>query len=131
MPYLDYLNPNLIDALGQSLNEYRRLNSPNEFVGPPTPTISNQSNQSNLSDLVDKIYSQYPLQHSAMDALTQAVNQMPQRNTPSRMDNFMAFLGSLGTAQPAAYQNGAALGFKAGSPEEIVKAADMIRYRPY
>ena len=98
----------------------------------PTPNNPNPPIQSNLQDIISKIFSQYQPEHTALDQYNQLIQNYPQRGTPTRMQNILGFISGLGTgAGPGTYWHGTPVGFKGGSPKDILQAEDLVRFRPY
>jgi len=64
----------------------------------------------------------------ASDAFMNLLQQFPQRTEPGRMRNILGLLGGLGAGVSA---GPGGLDFRAGNPQEIMQAQDLIRYRPF
>jgi len=77
------------------------------------------------------LYSQWKPQTAATQALSNMIQQFPQRTPPSRLQNILGTLASFGGAHAATYGRGGPMGFRGPSPEEMMQAGDLIRYRPY
>lgn len=96
---------------------------------PPPPRVE----EPDITDTIRRIFSMYQPEHQATDELMRAVTTgYPQRNTPTRAQNIMGFLGGLGQgAGPAGLWNGSPVGFKGGDAKDILGAEDLIRFRPF
>jgi hypothetical protein len=110
-------------------------------TGLPSPDMNSGGNvfggqvgpNNSIYDILDRIYGSYQPEHQANDALMAAVQGgFPERNTPTRMQNILGFLGGLGEGAHAAnYVGGSPVGFRGGSAKDILGTEDLIRFRPF
>jgi len=99
---------------------------PRSDYGRPANVPDNQG--LNVADL----YQGFKGQITAQDALNRLIANFPVRQPPGKMANILAAIASMGAgAHPSTYSHGSALGFQAGTPQEIMQAGDLIRYRPF
>ena len=122
--------PNLVDILDQLLSGSNTVTSaapsPAQLLSSSGPTPSQQvPDAQTLLNLIRP-------EHSASDAYMNMLQQFPQRNQPSTGRNILGTLASLGAGvKPSGIASGQAIGFQGGSPEEIMQAGDLARFRPF
>jgi hypothetical protein len=122
--------------LAQSLSPYKPQNTigqDNWGVGGDTGGVSagdiGQIRQDEAPSVIDRINQMYQPQHSATDALNQALNQFPQRPNPTGMQKFLAAVQTLGQGGPAGQWEGSLIGYKA--PHNVPEVYDASLYRDY
>lgn len=131
---------NLIDRI-RLMNRFNPMVSPSPMnpTSPMNPdqgsmvdsNVQSDPNNMNIASQ-DNVYNPPKLTSPAQDALFSTVSSMPNRSKfePSKGRRLAAFLASLGAASPAAYEDGAALGFKF-DPERAQKIRSGIIDEPY
>ena len=98
----------------------------------PSQSVFQHQPDPNQGPDIASIFNQYQPQHTAQDAFTQMLSQYPQREQPSTFKNILGVIASLGAGvRPVGIANGQIVGFQGGSPQEIMQAGDMVRYRPF
>jgi hypothetical protein len=107
-----------------------RLLSPD--ASPDVPSDVSSTTPDNTDQLIREIFNRYPMEHTATDQFTSLLNQFPTRNQPSKTQNVLGLLSGLGAGSRAAtYDNGTPIGFRGGSAEDVMKATDLTRFRPF
>lgn len=104
------------------------------LLSPSADAPSDVSNTTpdNTDQLIREIFNRYPMEHTASDQYTSLLNQFPTRNQPTKTQNVLGLLSGLGAgAHAATYDNGTPIGFRGGSAEDVMKATDLTRFRPF
>jgi len=102
------------------------------LLQPDVPSDVSNDTPDNTDQLIREIFNRYPMEHTASDQYTSLLNQFPTRNQPTKTQNVLGFLSGLGAGSHAAtYDNGTPIGFRGGSAEDVMKATDLTRFRPF
>jgi hypothetical protein len=93
---------------------------------------SQQSQPMNQMDEYAQLQKLFPMQHDASDRLKNTLDTTPNRADyqPSGFNKVLASIAGMSAGGPAAYHDGAALGFK-NNPEEQMKVTHGIIDEPY
>jgi hypothetical protein len=88
--------------------------------------------EEDLDTKIQRIFANYPLSNDATDRFTQLLNQFPERNKPGLGRNILSVIAGLGEGvRPVGITEGQVVGFQGGNAEDIMRASDLVRYRPY
>lgn len=108
--------------------------TPDSFFPLRAQQIYNPQNyDANLPtyDIAQRLKELYQPQSRITDLYAQALQNIPQREKPGKLQNIFALMAGLGAgAGPAAYENGAAVGFR-GNPKAALEVTDLVRNKPF